>query len=48
MLATTINNNLYGCKKLRLAQANGHRIETDALEEYSQYQITIGAGQMNH
>jgi len=32
MLATPINNTLYGCKNGRLAEANGQTIEPDAPE----------------
>jgi len=32
MLATPINNTLYGCKNSRLAKANTHRIQPDTPE----------------
>jgi len=53
MLATPINNTLYGCKNWSLAQANAHRIqpdvpEQDVPEENSWNSLTLGAGRMEH
>ena len=53
MLATPINNTLYGCKNWRLAIANTHGIqpdapERDAPEGFSQHYLTLGPGQMEH
>ena len=53
MLATPINNTLYGCNNWRLPKANVHRIQPDAPEpdtpeENLLHLLTLGAGRMEH